>query len=63
MIRFLLISTLTILSAAVTLAQTEKATPAPTATPLKAQSAEMATPAANPADVHSSTRSSLRFTT
>ena len=53
MIRFLLISSLTILSAAVALAQTEKATPAPTPTPMKAQSTETATPAANPADVHS----------
>jgi hypothetical protein len=54
MIRFLLISSLTILSAASGLAQTEKATPTPTATPVnKAQGAEMATPVANPADVNS----------
>ncbi len=54
MIRFLLISSLTILSAATALAQTEKATPTPTATAgNKAQGTETATPVANPADVNS----------
>ena len=53
MLRFLLISSITILSAAIALAQTEKATPAATPTPGKALSTEMANPAANPADVNS----------
>jgi hypothetical protein len=54
MIRLLLISALTILSAASVLAQTEKATPTPAATPMnKSQGAETTTPAANPADVGS----------
>ena len=54
MIRFLLISSLIILSAATALAQTEKATPTPAATAgNKAQGTEMATPVANPADVNS----------
>jgi hypothetical protein len=52
MIRLLLISSLTILSAASALAQTEKATPTPT--PMnKSQGTEITTPAANPADVGS----------
>ena len=54
MIRFLLISSLIILSAATALAQTEKAKPTPIATDgNKAQVAETATPVANPADVNS----------
>lgn len=53
MIKFLLISALTILSGATALAQPEKATPAATPTPMKAQSTEPTTPAANPADVNS----------
>lgn len=52
MIRLLLISSLTILSAASALGQTEKATPTPT--PMnKSQGTETTTPAANPADVGS----------
>ena len=54
MIRFLLISSFTILCAATAWAQTEKATPTPAATTgNKAQGTEMATPVANPADVNS----------
>lgn len=54
MIRLLLISALTILSAASVLAQTEKATPTPAATPMnKSQGTETTIPAANPADVGS----------
>jgi hypothetical protein len=54
MIRLLLVSSLAILSAASVLAQTEKTTPAPAATPMnKSQGTEITTPAANPADVSS----------
>ena len=54
MIRFLLISSLFILSAAAALAQTEQATPTPSPTPMsKPQGTEPAAPAANPADVNS----------
>ena len=54
MIRLLLVSSLTILSAASVLAQTEKATPTPVPTTMnESQSNETTAPAANPADVSS----------